>query len=277
MNAEVETGGVIPLPSFTMSSPVAWSKGGAGFRKFGKVESDLTVDFSALNRAALATRVLELCIVDPEHLLLPHHFIELSIGKRIECLLLLAAGGWDKALSLVFTCQGCGEKLELELTLEEISDIQREADKSETVGVDLEGTRIEFRKPKGRDQELWAGAVFLHEQDAVAGMIGSLALTPECSTAIGAASMSAIDKAFDDADPLVNFSCQVSCGECDRVNEYRVDLMATALDMLSRAQTRLIHAIHKMASHYHWSEAEVLGVPEWRRHRYLQLIETIKK
>lgn len=277
MSIEIATEDVIPLPSFTMSSLMAWSKGGAGFRRFGKVESDLAVDFSAPNRAALATHLLELCTVDPERLLPPHHFIELSVGKRIECLLLLATGGRDQALSLVFTCQGCGEDLELELTHNEISDIQRDADRMETIGLELEGRRIEFRKPKGRDQELWAGAVFRDEQDAAVEMIGSLAMTPEYSPAIGTASLSEIDKAFDDADPLVNFSCQVSCGECDRLNGYRVDLMETALDLLSRIQTRLIHAIHTMASQYHWSEAEVLGVPEWRRRRYLRLIEAMKK
>ncbi|MDK2745503.1 MAG: hypothetical protein NDI90_21585 [Nitrospira sp. BO4] len=277
MNIEVGTEDVIPLPSFTTSSSVAWFKGGAGFRRFGKCETDLAVDFSVPNRAALATRLLELCAVDSERLLPPRHFIELSIGKRIECLLLLAAGGWDKALSLVFKCQGCGEELELELTFEELSEVQREADKIETIGVDLEGRRIEFRKPTGRDQEVWARTVFPDEQNAAASMISSLAVTPDFQTALGTASVSEIERMFDDADPLVNFSCRVSCGECDRLNGYRVDLMETALAMLSRMQTQLIHAIHRMASHYHWSEADVLAVPEWRRQQYLQLIGATKK
>lgn len=131
-------GDVIPLPSVTGSSAGAWFTDGVGFRIFGKFETDLAVDFSVPNRAALATRLLELCVVDPEGLLPPRHFIELSIGQRIACLLLLAAGGWERALSLVFTCQGCGEDLELDLTFKELSDLQREADQIETVGIDLE-------------------------------------------------------------------------------------------------------------------------------------------
>jgi len=277
MNAEVEAGDVIPLPSVIVSSAGAWFTDAVGFRRFGKFETDLVVDFSVSNRAALATRLLELCAVDPEALLPPGHFIELSIGQRIECLLLLAAGGWEKALSVVFKCQGCGEDLELDLTFKELSDVQREADQIETVGINLEGRRIEFRKPKGRDQEAWAGTVFQDELDAATRMISSLAVTPDFSATLGRDSVSEIERMFEDADPLVNFSCQVRCGECDRLNGYRVDLMEAALAMLSRIQTQLIHTIHKMASHYHWSEADVLAVPEWRRQQYLQLIEATKK
>jgi len=272
MNAEVEAGEVIPLPPVTTSSAGAWFTEGVGFRGFGKFETDLAVDFSVPNRAALATRVLELCVVDPEGLLSPRHFIELSIGQRIECLLLLAAGGWEKAVSLVFKCQGCGEDLELDLTFKEFSEVQREADQIETVGIDLGERRIEFRKPNGRDQEIWAGTVFQDELDAAARMISSLAVTPDFSVTLGRASVREIERVFEDADPLVNFSCRVRCGECDRLNGYRVDLMETALTQLSRMQTQLIHVIHRMASHYHWSEADVLAVPEWRRQQYLQLI-----
>lgn len=277
MNAQVEAGAVIPLPPVTMSSAGTWCTDGVGFRRFGKFDTDLAVDFSVPNRAALTTRVLELCVVDPESLLPPRHFTELSIGQRIECLLLLAAGGWEKALSLVFECQGCGEDLELDLTVKELAEAQREADHIETVGLDLEGRRIEFRKPTGRDQEVWAGTVFRDELDAAERMVSSLAITPEFPSTLGRTSIREIERIFEDADPLVNFSCRVRCGECDRLNDYRVDLMETALAMLSRMQTQLIHAIHRMATHYHWSEADVLAVPEWRRQQYLQLIGATKK
>lgn len=277
MNTEVEAGEVIPLPPVAMSAAGAWCTDGVGFRRFGKFETDLAVDFSVPNRAALATRLLELCAVDPEGLLPPRHFSERAIGQRIECLLLLAAGGWEKALSLVFKCQGCGQDLELDLTFKELSEVQREADQIETVGIDLEGTRVEFRKPKGRDQEVWAGTIFQDELDAATRMISSLAVTPDFSATLGQASVSEIERMFEDADPLVNFSCRVRCGECDRLNDYWVDLMETALTMLRRIQTQLIHAIHRMASHYHWSEADVLAVPEWRRQQYLQLIGATKK
>jgi hypothetical protein len=58
-------------------------------------------------------------------------FEELSVGKRIECLLFLATGSASANLSFPFKCSGCGEELELELSLDEISSLQRAADATE--------------------------------------------------------------------------------------------------------------------------------------------------
>ena len=77
---------------------------------------------------------------------------------------------------------------------------------------------------------------------------------------------------MEEADPLVNFSCSIECGECGQPNDHEIDLFETALDMLSRAQRRLILSVHRLALHYHWSEREIFDVPEWRRRQYLDLI-----
>ena len=74
-----------------------------------------------------------------------------------------------------------------------------------------------------------------------------------------------------------DFSCRVSCGECGELNEYDIDLTETALGMLNRAQKQLVITVHQLASHYHWSEAEIFAVPDWRRQQYLELTGAIKK
>ncbi len=249
----------------------------AGLRPFGIAEGDLGVDFSSPNRAVLVTRVLEFCTVDPQESLPDRLYDELSIGNRIDCLLLLATGGPDRALNLVYKCAGCGEELEIEITLGELSALQREADLVETVGVEINGRRIEFRKPIGRDQQDWSRMVFHDERDVAAGIIGTLAVTPDFMESNVLESLDAIEEALDEADPLVNFSCSVRCEECGELNEYPVDLLETALGMLNRAQNQLIIAIHRLALHYHWTEKEIFAVPEWRRREYLKLIEATRK
>ena len=272
MSVEASADHLIPLPPFPSGASDALSTGTVGFRRYGVTESDLAVDFAMLNRAALATHLLELCTVDPQRLLPSDIFNELSIGKRIVCLLVLAAGGQDKVLSLVLTCQDCSQELELELMLSEVLELQGEADRIETVSVDLGGKQVEFRKPKGRDQEIWGGVQFRDERDVVVGMIGTLAMTPDFTPFIDQASVNAVEEAFDEADPLVDFRCRVSCGECGRLTEYTVDLMETALGMLNQTQNQLIYTIHRLASHYHWSERDIFAVPEWRRQKYVQLV-----
>jgi hypothetical protein len=31
--------------------------------------------------------------------------------------------------------------------------------------------------------------------------------------------------------------------------------------------------VHRLASHYHWSESEIIRLPQWRRESYLEMIE----
>lgn len=271
------THSLIPLPEFPLGLGGVYSPASVGMRRFGVSEDDLGIDFSAANSARLVTRLLELCAVDPSEILPNGVFRELSIGNRIECLLMLAAGAPDAALSFSFKCVNCDEQLEFDLTVSEVSDFQRQADLVDTVTVDVKGRRIEIRKPRGSDQENWALRDFADEAAATADMIGTLTVTPDLPSNIGTKEIRLIEDALDAADPLVNFSCNVTCGECGEPNEYAVDLLETALEMLSHAQRRLIFTVHRLASHYHWSEAEIFAVPDRRRQQYLNLIETTGK
>jgi hypothetical protein len=267
----------IPLPEFPQRTGIYASTGGAGMRRFGIVKGDLDVDFASANPAALATRLLESCAVDPTGVLPKGFFRELSIGKRIECLLVLAAGGRDTALGFPFKCEGCGEEIELELTLLEISEMQHGADLTQSVGADIGGRQIVVRKPTGRDQEEWSRMKFIDERDSARGMMATLAELPELLEGIPPEELGAVEEALEKADPLVNFSCSVRCAECGVLNEHEIDLMETALGMLNRAQKQLIVAVHRLASHYHWSEQEIFAVPDRRRQQYLELIGATRK
>jgi hypothetical protein len=150
--------------------------------------------------------------------------------------------------------------------------MQGEADRTEVVEVSIDERSLVLRKPSGRDQEHWAAMTFRDETDAARAMIGTLAVDPEIADGLGANELGLIDAAMDEADPLVNFLCRIDCSECGSPNEFLIDLTAVALDMLSRLQQQLIVMVHKLASHYHWSEKEVFEVPHPRRKQYLDLI-----
>lgn len=262
----------MPFPAFPSSLAGQFPVTGIGMRRFGIYENDLVIDFAGSDTPALITRILEQCAIDPEGSLPAGIFRELSIGKRLECLLGLAAGGPEAVLSFPFKCGGCGEEIELELTIGEISARQHEADLIETVEVEIKGESTAFRKPSGRDQENWAGMVFRDEREAARAMICTLTVTPVGWEALDADDLDRIDEAMDEADPLINFRCHVACGECGEQSEFLIDLCDTALGMLSRLQQQLIVTVHKLASHYHWSEKDVFAVPHWRRIEYLDLI-----
>ena len=272
MILESGTRAVVPLPEFSQQTASAAAMDEIGFRRFGILERDLDVDFSTPNRAALASRVLDQCTVDARGSLPDGFFEELSIGKRIECLLFLATGSSTANLSFPFKCSGCGEELELELGLEEISSLQREADANDVVVVDIGDRQIELRKSSGRDQLAWCGEVYTDEFNATARMIASLATEPLDITGLDVEHLEAIDAAMDESDPLVNFSCGVDCLECGTANLREVDLFEAALAMLERGQQQMVVMVHRLASIYHWSEQQIFAIPERRREQYMKLI-----
>jgi hypothetical protein len=241
-------------------------------RPFGIHESDLAVDFAAGNESVLVTRILEQCTGNPEEGMRTGFFRELSVGRRLERLLTLAADSERPAFSFPFQCTGCKQEIEFELTLEEIREQQRQADLIEAVEVEYGGRSFAFRKPCGRDQEKWSAMSFLDQAQAMQAMVSSLALTQEVPACPGPDLIGLVDEAMDEADPLVNFRCQVTCAECATANKFTVDLCAVALAILRRLQRQLIVTVHELASHYHWSEQEIFAVPHWRRKEYLDLI-----
>ncbi len=273
MELDSGTTKLIPLPEFPQRYASGFPvRSGVGFRRFGIFEDDLRLNFEAPDRAGLATRLLDLCVVDPHRAIPENLFRDLSVGKRTECLLILALGGNDDALRFPFKCSACNEELEFELSMAELSAVQWEADRVEVIEVEVEGSRLELRKLSGRDQELLSSVFFDDEVQAATEIVSKLAVGPTGPRHFAASDLHKIEDAMDEADPLVNFSCRVACDECGQPNDHEIDLFETALAMLARAQRRLIISAHRLASHYHWSEREIFAVPEWRREQYLELI-----
>jgi len=280
MNQFAESAAIVDFPTlpdaFAEKFPAASD---LKFRLFGTEESDLAIDFSLeAESPALVTRILEQCAVSANGNDLPAGFFrEMSAGKRLECLLRLAAGKEQTEFSFPFKCGSCAAELELNLTLDEIAEQQREADRSEQVEVKIAGEKLVFRKPRGSDQENWHRQIFSDEQSATRQIIGSLQINPnELTRHLSDEVLPIIDEAMDEADPLVNFNCTVNCAECAAANLFEVDLYRFALGELRRRQWRLLYAAHRLASHYHWSEREIFAVPHWRRRQYLDLISDEK-
>jgi hypothetical protein len=106
-------------------------------------------------------------------------------------------------------------------------------------------------------------------------MLGTLVLDGS-NIAVTDNCLARVEQAFEKHDPLVYFTLQVQCSDCDSENLLEVDLETLALRALRRAQTRLLESVHHFATTYHWSEGQIFSVPHWRRSFYLRLIENEK-
>ena len=79
-------------------------------------------------------------------------------------------------------------------------------------------------------------------------------------------------EALSTIDPLVAFTVDCTCPVCGAANEVRIDLEDIVLARFNQRQLALMREIHGLASHYGWTEAEILAVPASRRAHYLDMI-----
>lgn len=276
---------LLPFPEIPDAVKLKHSIGQLALRPFGLYESDLSVDFSHTPRPFLVTQILECCTRDVRREKVDESFFwNLTIGKRIECLLNLVTAGEPPEIAFTFPCpnDACGQSLEIELGLEEISELQEQAYATERVSIQIENAQLSLRRPTGSDQLAWLKSRFAQEDAAVRGMLRTLLLEETKDAALDDGQVpgelvQTVGRAMEEHDPLVNFSLRARCPYCEQECPYEIDLEAFSLRRLRQAQLRLLASVHRLAAHYHWSEEQIFAVPYWRRAFYLSLIEKEKK
>lgn len=252
-------------------------------RPFGIDERDLEVDFSQHSRPALVTDILERCATvangkSPDRNLL----WELQVGTRIECLLRIISlgGAFEAALPLRCLNEVCGERVEVELSLDELLGLQGET--SDSISIDCGEQTLELRKPRGLDQHAWTTREFESDRMAIESMVQTLVVQGDHSrtkdNTFSAFSfdddlLSAIDRVMQESDSLVSFSLEVACPYCRTHSEFELDLEALSIERLRDSQRSLLTTVHQLAKDYHWSEQQIFAVPHWRRILYLKLLE----
>lgn len=206
----------------------------------------------ALDRlgGAVATeaRVAALCVADRQYLM---RELERHLGS---------AGGWFQA-----DCRTCGARFDFHLDYADLP-VQEASDGYPEARVDLDGRQWRFRLPTGADQEALAS---LPERDTMPWLLNRLALDGGLPEAPDQDLIGAAEAALEAISPGVVLNVQACCPECGAGNTVELD----PYRVLARPAGQLLHEVHQIASHYHWSEADILDLPRARRQRYLQLID----
>ena len=243
-------------------------------RPFGREKRDLDVEFERPDRPGLITEILSACLLGGDGSAVEIDRIwDLTVSRRLEYLLRLATAGRASALPVVVQCRGesCGQLLEVSLALEDLLGLQRRAEARDLIEWTGGGKTLRLRRPTGRDQGTWRSTVFANTAEARREVVRTLA--GEGATTTLENSLEALDSELAAFDPLVAFSVRIACAECGAENELPVELEELALRELKKRQGQLLRDVHRLATRYHWSEAEVFEVAPERRARYLKLIE----
>jgi len=245
-------------------------------RRFGSSTEDMAVEFRLASHVDLITKLLELCLSAGGAPIERKFALDLPAGFRIEALLRLAELTDRRPFSWRLRCTlgDCGQESEFELTADEIVSLGGELREAAVYETEIRGQVLVLRRPTGSDLAQWTREP--QEQEAEL-MLRAILVRPPVEELLGKGETmeslaGAVDDAMEQFDPLPGFHLDVVCPHCGKNSEVAPDLTGTALERLYRAQQALIEDVHRLASRYHWSEHQILGLPAWRRQSYLDLI-----
>ncbi len=247
------------------------------WRAFGQSD-DLDLDFDVPQRSALVTRVLSRCGTDATRVLDEEAAWNLTLAARIGALCAIVALTEERdALTVRLRCRlpACGQALEIGLSVGALIALAQEAERRRVIDLDsADGTVRRLRRPTGDDQRRWQSMRYADAAQAERAVFASLLVDASETTANpDAGEISRIAASLAEHDPLVSFNALAACPACESQQEFPLDLETLLLAQLERHQHALVRDVHQLASHYGWSEHEVLALPARRRRAYLRQVE----
>ena len=136
-----------------------------------------------------------------------------------------------------------------------------------------DGTAVTSRLPSGADLAAWRRGG--GDAAALAGrLVESLDdAPPPAGWTLPEDWLGPAESALADADPLTVLQLAVACPDCRQESAIAFDLEGWLIGQLAAVQAGLLDEVHRLASAYHWSEAEIAALPPWRRRAYLARLD----
>jgi hypothetical protein len=213
--------------------------------------------------AALAASLLEL----GGQRVTQRRVADLSVGDRQFLMRQLAVHLGKDQLWLTAQCRQCQQQFDVGLHQSTLP-IKQAQGTYPFVSVQTSQGNIKLRVPTGSDQQ--------HIAAMADGSQARQQLLASCIVegshevdSFSSEDMQAMESALEAIAPEVGIEVQSHCPECGAVNVLTVD----PYHCLGATATSLFVEIHTLASHYHWSEGEILAMSKQRRQRYLALID----
>ena len=164
------------------------------------------------------------------------------------------------------SCKRCGSTFDVPLRPLELP-IKPAAESYPFTEVETSLGRLRLRVPTGADQE--AIARIADPAEARRTLARRCRVEPVAEARLQESDLDRIETALEEVAPELVTRVQVTCIDCGSLNELFLDPYAC----LSRAGTEIYSDIHVLASIYHWSEREILGLPRERRQLYIALVD----
>lgn len=209
----------------------------------------------------------------------------LTVGDREALMLQLRRLTLGEKISCVISCPhaACGEQMDLDLKVADLLVPPYAHGSGETHEAFVEGGgrryRVLFRLPNGGDQEDAAALAAEDLEAAVRLVVGRCVKSSTLADAAASGEVSlppdavrALQTVMASLDEQAEIVLDLNCPACGHAFSLPFDICDYFQRELTRRGTDIYTEVHRLALHYHWSEAEIMAMTRARRHVYLGLL-----
>ncbi|MEO6276477.1 hypothetical protein [Roseateles sp.] len=242
-------------------------------RAFGSAAADLDLRFEARAPQRSISALLALCLCDADgHPPETARLARWPLARRLHALLAVRLAGDPNATEgLQAQCQRCGSGFELELELARCSELA--GNDTPVQWLTPDGQRLQLRLPNAADLDAWQSQGLADVEQLARTLVDTVDDAPPAPAfQLRADWLAPLADVMAEHDPLNALSVDASCPDCDHVQALEIELDHLLLNSFARQQLRLLDEVLRLAQALHWSEAEIVALPAWRRAFYLDRI-----
>jgi hypothetical protein len=201
---------------------------------------------------------------------------QFSVGERDACLLAFREETFGSRLASLTQCPACAEQVELQIETSDLYVAKPEAEA--LLRVNMADHAIEFRLPTSLDvasldptADAKLNRQQLLQRCVISARRGEVEVTP---AELPDEAVAAVTRRMSEIDPQADVQLSLTCPRCQHAWQTPLDIVSYFWSEIHAWAHRTLREIHILAAAYGWREAEVLALNPWRRHAYLELIQS---
>jgi hypothetical protein len=196
---------------------------------------------------------------------------KLSIYDRDRVLATLYMNTYGPRVETTVECPGCHQSYDIGFPLQELMNDPTQTGSTRQVIVNdsfrfITASGVTFRLPTGEDELAMTG---IAPEKAEAGLLERCILENK-----DLATADTVQKVMEEVAPMVAGSFDVTCPECNFMQQLNFNLQYYLLASLLAERKKLVAEIHLLSRYYGWGLNEILELPRSMRKAFAKRLET---